>query len=100
MASQTRWLAEMGRAPELGIKRIRAKVDTGARTSVLHAFFVERKGKKVRFGVHPLRSSKREVWCERRWWTSAGITDSGGHREPAAVIRTMVGWAATAGRSR
>jgi hypothetical protein len=45
--------------PELNIPAIKAKIDTGARTSALHAVYVDRSRRKgityVRFGVHPLQ---------------------------------------------
>ncbi len=85
------WIA----LPELGLGLVKAKIDTGARTSTLHAFYVDgfRRGGQhyVRFGVHPLQKrtdvvihSEALVLDQRR------VTDSGGHREDRYVIRTRL----------
>jgi len=77
--------------PNLNIAAIKAKIDTGARTSSLHAFSVEpylaRGAPMVCVKVHPYQNNTRyeisfdaEV-VDRRW-----VSDSGGHKEKRYVI--------------
>lgn len=83
------------RLPELGIERIKVKVDTGARTSSLHASnirFENRGGRKfVLFEVHPMqKDSHRVVVCEAPLLEWRYVKNSGGKRTLRPVIETIV----------
>lgn len=84
------WIA----LPDLNLPAIRAKVDTGARTSALHAFMVEKIVEegitKVRFGIHPIpQKPEIEVYCIAHLIDERAIISSNGQTELRYVIRTM-----------
>lgn len=85
------WLA----LPDLGLPAVKAKVDTGARTSALHAFLIEPFGSAsepmVRFGVHPAPGrTDIEVYCAAPVVGRRDVVSSNGDREERYVIVTRV----------
>lgn len=81
--------------PELGLGRIKAKVDTGARTSTLHAFEVrpfDADGRRrVEFKIHPRqRDNDTVVTCVADVVDERLVRDSGGHQEQRLVIESML----------
>lgn len=84
---------EWAALPKLGIKKIKVKVDTGAKTSALDAREIEHYRKNnidyVRFLVYPAQRSKKiAVKCKAKVVDVRTITDSGGHKEKRYVIAT------------
>ena len=82
------WLA----LPDLGLPALKAKIDTGARTSALHAFDIEPFGPaanpKVRFAVHPVPGRDDiAVPCSARIADRREVTSSNGEAELRYVIR-------------
>jgi len=81
--------------PDFGIERIKVKVDTGARSSSLHAFdlrMFERDGARwVRFEVHPVqRTRDRTVLVEARVLELRSVRSSSGKATLRPVIVTNV----------
>lgn len=84
--------------PDLGVDKIKVKVDTGARTSALHAFDIEvvmRDGVEyVHFNIHPAQHAGSGVVAANaplhawRW-----VRSSSGSRSHRPVIRTQLEWA-------
>ncbi len=86
---------EWVRLPDLGINAIKAKVDTGARTSAIHAFelntFSEGGRERVEFRIHPLQKDDATiVTCTADIVDKRVVTDSGGHKEERIVIATTL----------
>ncbi len=81
--------------PELGLAAVKAKVDTGARTSALHAFQVDRFSEAgapwARLHIHPQQHNQDTVVvAEAAIIDEREVTDSGGHREKRIVISTTL----------
>ena len=85
---------EWAQLPELGVDQIKVKVDTGAKTSSIHAFdlvtFTHQGADWVQFDVHPLQENDSIIHrctspiVDHRW-----ITSSTGHRQRRFVIHTL-----------
>ena len=87
--------------PELGLDRVKAKIDTGARSSALHAFnlraFTVDGVSWVRFDVHPMQHGGPTVRAEAPGRTPRGAArhshagvgagaDLGDRRDPDAAL--------------
>jgi len=80
--------------PDLGLRRIKAKIDTGARSSALHAINLETFRKQgadwVRFEVHPLQHGGPTIRAEAPVVDMRWVRNPGGRREHRPVIRTSL----------
>ena len=81
--------------PEFRVGAIKAKVDTGARTSALHAYHIEpfRRGGAlwIRFELQPMqRSEAMKVTCEARAIDERTVRNSGGGVERRYIIKTLL----------
>ena len=81
--------------PNLGLPAVKARVDSGAKTSSLHAFDIhpfERDGQTwVRFEAHPLQKDKKTtVICEQPVVAQRQVKSSSGEAESRYVIATTL----------
>ncbi len=81
--------------PELNLEHIKAKIDTGARSSALHAFALEpyRKGGQrwVMFAIHPKQKhSDVIIECHAPIKDRRFVSDSGGHKQRRYVIESSL----------
>ena len=79
--------------PELGIPTIKARVDSGAKTSALHAIniapFIKNESNWVKFDINPIQNNlKTVIHCEARLIDKRIVKSSSGFREQRYVIQT------------
>ena len=81
--------------PALGIAHIKAKIDTGARSSALHAETIEpytKDGKDwLMFTVAPFqKQNDKLIECHAPIKDYRLVSDSGGHKQNRYVIETLI----------
>lgn len=81
--------------PSLGIHAIKAKVDSGAKTSALHAFnihtYMHDGAEYVRFDVHPIQHNRKIIQnCHAKLLDRRTVKSSNGDIEKRFVIQTNV----------
>ncbi len=81
--------------PELGIPAIKARVDSGAKTSALHAIniapFVKDSENWVKFDINPIQNNlKTVIHCEAKLIDKRIVKSSSGFREQRYVIQTQL----------
>ncbi len=86
---------EWVKLPDLGVKNIKVKVDTGARSSALHVYELEEFTKEdeawVRFKIHPnQRNGKKVVKAEAKILEFRSVKNTGGKSTKRPVIITHV----------
>jgi hypothetical protein len=85
------WIA----LPEWGVEHVKAKIDTGARTSSLHAFdlewFERDGGPWVRFEVHPWqRTTLEPVVAEAAVCETRDVKSSSGRVDHRPIVKTVI----------
>ncbi len=81
--------------PELGIPAIKARVDSGAKTSALHAIniapFIKNEANWVKFDINPIQNNlKTVIHCEALLVDKRIVKSSSGFREQRYVIQTTI----------
>jgi hypothetical protein len=81
--------------PDFGVDRIKAKIDTGARSSAMHAWNIqefEQNGETwVKFEAHPdQRSNQRRLACAAEVVEKRKIRSSSGHHELRYVVKAKL----------
>ncbi len=81
--------------PDLGIPGVKAKIDTGARSSALHTHDYEiyesdNGEQRVRFHLHPLKDREDvELECDAPVTGMRVVKDSGGHAENRPFVTVV-----------
>ncbi len=81
--------------PDLGVPAIKARIDSGAKTSSIHAFNIQRFRRQgeawVSFEVHPIQNNRRIVIrCERPLVDKRVVRNTSGLTETRYVVRSQL----------